>query len=262
MMDENTQQIISHNKKAWNRQVEIGCRWTVAVSKEEIMQARTQPPKIYLSSGSPIPESWVTPLKDKRVLLLAGGGGQQSLLLSAFGCDVTVADLSEKQLEMDTKGAQENGLEVKVECCDAADMAAFKDESFDFILNPVSNCFFPELKPVWKECFRTLSPGGEIMVSFVNPHSYMFDFELANKGTYQIKYAIPYSDSESLDEQEKKRFLSNDSPLEFSHSFDSQIGDLLSSGFQLIELFSDRDKEIYENGNYMANYYNYRAVKV
>lgn len=260
-MDENNQQIISHNKKAWNRQVEIGCRWTVPVSQEQIENARQKAPTIYLSSGTPIPDSWVEPLKGKSVLLLAGGGGQQSLLLSAFGSDVTVVDLSEKQLEMDEKGAQENGLKIKIQCLDAGDMSTIESDSFDYILNPVSNCFFPDLKPVWRECHRVLKSGGELMASFVNPHSYLFDFEMANRGVYQIKYAIPYSDSDSLNEEEKKRFLSNESPLEFSHSFDSQIGEMLAAGFYLTDFFSDRDKELYESGKYMANYYNFRALK-
>ena len=175
---------------------------------------------------------------------------------------MTVVDISEKQLEMDERGALENGLLIYTKCLDAADMSSLDDGSFDFILNPVSNCFFPELEPVWRECHRLLKSGGELMVSFVNPHSYLFDFEKANRGVYQVNYSIPYSDSTSLNDEEKKRFLSNDSPLEFSHSFDSQIGDLLKTGFYLRGFFSDRDTEIYENGNFMANYYNLRATKI
>lgn len=261
MADKNDQQIISHNQKAWDRQVEMGCRWTVPVSAQQVQKARSSLPAIFLTSGTALPGQWIEKLKGKRVLLLAGGGGQQSVLLAAFGCQVTVADLSAKQLEKDLEAAKEYNLEMKTLLADAADLSALDDASFDAILNPVSNCFFPDLIKVWAECHRVLVDGGELLYGFVNPHSYLFDFDLANQGVFQVKYALPFSDEKSLDEQEKKRFLSNESPLEFSQSMDLQLGELLKQGFLISGFFSDRDEELYDNGKYMANYYNVRAFK-
>lgn len=261
MAEQNHQQIISHNEKAWDRQVEIGCRWTVPVSAEQVESARSKVPEIFLTSGTALPAKWIEGLIGKQVLLLAGGGGQQSILLAAFGCQVTVVDLSKKQLEKDILAATEFGLEVKTLHADAANLKELANESFDAILNPVSNCFFPELVPVWEECHRILKPGGAMMYGFVNPHSYLFDFELVNQGIFTVKYALPFSDRESLTEEEAKRFLSNDSPLEFGHTLDSQIGQLLDVGFSINGFFSDRDSSLYENAKYMANYYNVKAVK-
>nr|WP_241218136.1 methyltransferase domain-containing protein [Bifidobacterium castoris] len=34
----------------------------------------------------------------------------------------------------------------------------FEDESFDLIINPVSNCYIEQLRPVFRECFRVLNP--------------------------------------------------------------------------------------------------------
>lgn len=259
--DKDTQQIISHNRRAWNRQVEIGCRWTVPVKGDEILHAKSNIPKIYLTSGKPVPEQWISDLKGKQVLLLAGGGGQQSALLSAYGAKVTVLDISDKQLEKDQEVAKEFGLELKTIQGSADDLKELEDGSFDYVINPVSNCFFPELKKVWNEVHRVLNDQGVFLYAFVNPLSYLFDFEKANKGEYQVKYSMPYSDVESLSEEERKRFLSNDDPLEFGHSFDTQLGDLLSTGFVMTGLFEDRDPELYDSAKYFNNYFNIRAEK-
>ena len=60
----------------------------------------------------------------------------------------------------------------------------FEDDSFDFIFNPVSNCFIPEIQPVWEETFRVLRKGGTMAVGFTNPIEYCFDIKLADKEIY------------------------------------------------------------------------------
>ena len=39
----------------------------------------------------------------------------------------------------------------------------FADETFDLIVNPVSNCYIKEVEPVFKECYRVLKRGGELI---------------------------------------------------------------------------------------------------
>ena len=38
--------------------------------------------------------------------------------------------------------------------------AAFPDARFDLIVHPCSNVFVPDVRPVWREAFRVLRPGG------------------------------------------------------------------------------------------------------
>ncbi len=40
------------------------------------------------------------------------------------------------------------------------DLSCFDDESFDFIVHPVSNCFVDTVLPVWKEAHRVLKKAG------------------------------------------------------------------------------------------------------
>ena len=84
------------------------------------------------------------------------------------------------------------------------------------------------------------------MYAFLNPVSYLFDFEKANQGVFTLKYSQPFSDIASFDAEEKKRFLRKESPLEFGHSLDAQLGLLLKSGFAIIDMFEDKWGERFE----------------
>lgn len=77
------------------------------------------------------------------------------------------------------------------------------------------------------------------MFGFTNPVSYCFDFEKANQGEFTMRYGIPYSDLESLNETERARFVREETPLEFGHSLSTQLGDLLKAGFQINDLYED-----------------------
>jgi len=235
-----TDKIVDHNKKAWDLNVEMGIRWSTIISEEEIQKARKGTPRIIMTPTKAVPLEWMGDLKGKKVLALASGGGQQGPLLAAAGADVTVVDLSPKQLEQDQKAAKLYELNLVTIESKASDLSMLDDKSFDLIINPVSNCFFEKLEPVWDECQRVLKPGGKLIYGFNNPISYLFDYDLANfKDQFHLKYSQPYSDLESLSDTEKKKFLAAENPLEFGHSLDTQVGELLKRGFMMAGLYED-----------------------
>jgi ubiquinone/menaquinone biosynthesis C-methylase UbiE len=100
------------------------------------------------------------------VLCLASGGGQQGPILAAAGANVTVFDNSPAQLKQDQLVAERESLSIGTVEGDAADLSAFADASFDLIFNPVSTVFMPDVRAVWKECYRVLHPGGILMTGF------------------------------------------------------------------------------------------------
>jgi SAM-dependent methyltransferase len=148
-------------------------------------------------------------------------------------------DISDEQLKQDQKVAKEFGLDIKTIDSSADDLSMLEDGYFDIIVNPLSNCFFEKLEPVWRECARVLRPGGKLMYAFNNPIAYLFDFKKANRGEYTLKYSQPYSDTLSLDDKEKEMSLSKDSPLEFGHELSTQMGAMLRCGFVINDLFED-----------------------
>lgn len=256
------QNIQDYNRKAWDHQVASGNRWTVPVSSAEVAAARQGRWAIYLTPAKPVPRDWFPPLPGRDVLCLASGGGQQGPILAAAGARVTVFDNSPAQLGQDRTVAERDGLQLRTVEGDMADLGAFADASFDLIVHPVSNIFVPQVRPVWAEAFRVLRPGGALLAGITKPAIYLFDYDLADEtGILQVKYALPYSDVESLSEAERERLAEQGIPLQFSHTLEDQIGGQLEAGFVIDGFYEDRDDEDEVLSKYMAAFIATRAVK-
>jgi SAM-dependent methyltransferase len=231
----------AHNRAAWDRNVGLRNPWTVPVSKEATERARRGEFDLLLTPTKPVPQAWFPPLAGLATLCLASGGGQQGPLLAAAGAVVTVFDNSPRQLGQDRFVAERDALAIATVEGDMADLGAFANESFGLIVHPCSNCFVPEVRPVWRECFRVLCPGGVLLAGFTNPVRYIFDDERMDNGSLEVRHSIPYSDLSDLSDSERQRLiLDRELPLQFSHTLADQIGGQLDAGFVLAGLFEDR----------------------
>ena len=252
--------IVSHNRKAWDKLVEKGNRWTIPVSRKEITAARDGKWEIYLTESKPVPRAWFPDIKEKQILCLASGGGQQGPILAAAGAVVTVFDNSPKQLEKDQILAESESLPLRTVEGDMCELNVFGDNTFDLIVHPVSNLFVLDVRPVWEEAFRVLREGGELLAGFVNPTDYLFDPKLLEKGELRIQYSLPYSDAESITEEERVKLYGEDAPIEYSHTLEEQIGGQLEAGFLIIGFYEDyRDDS--PIASYMPSYVATRARK-
>lgn len=253
--------IRAYNRNAWDKQVEQGNPWTIPVSHEQIMQARVGDWKIVLTPSIPVPEHWFPEFRAKPVLCLASGGGQQAPILAAAGGNVTTLDNSPRQLEMDQLVAKREGLKITTIEGDMRDLSMFPDNHFVLIFHPVSNIFVPEIRPVWQEAFRVLQPGGVLLSGFANPINYIFDWQKIEEiGVLEVKYRLPYSDINDMTVDQLEKFIKDDCPLEYSHSFDDQIGGQIDAGFMITGFFEDRDP-LRLIGQYMPTFFAMRAVK-
>lgn len=228
--------IIKHNQDNWELKVKQQNQWTVPVSSEEIQKARTGDWSIIVTSTKPVPKEWFPELSGKNVLCLASGGGQQGPVLAAAGASVTVLDLSESQLEQDRFVAKRDGLSIRTVLGSMTDLSMFDSESFDLLVHPVSNLFVPYIQPVWQEAYRVLRPGGVMISGFMNPVFYLFDWELEEQGTLQVKHTLPYSE---LDYASEEEIVKSGGALEFGHTLEQQIGGQIQSGFMIAGLYED-----------------------
>ena len=256
--------IQEYNRAAWDRQVEQGNRWTVPIDSELVEAARYGRWRIKLTPSKQVPAAWFPELEGLAVLCLASGGGQQGPILAAAGAQVIVFDNSPKQLEQDRFVAERDGLTITTVVGDMADLSVFPDESFGLIVHPVSNCFVPEVRPVWAEAFRVLRSSGILLCGFANPAAYLFDYELADRtGVLQVKYALPYSDAADLTDGERQRCIEEGVPFEFSHTLEDQLGGQLDAGFLITGLYEDSYRQDADRvlARYMCPFLATRAIK-
>ena len=229
----------AHNRKAWDRLVTSGSRWTVPVTSEEIAAARAGTWHAILTPVKPVPRAWFGDIAGKTMLGLASAGGQQAPIFAAAGAQVTVLDNSPGQLGQDRLVAEREGLDLRLELGEMADLSRFADSSFDLIFHPVSNVFAPEIRPVWRECARVLKPGGALLAGFANPANYLFDVD-GDPEPFPIRYRLPYADASSLDAATLAVRIDAGEALEFSHSLDDQIGGQIEAGLVIAGFYEDR----------------------
>lgn len=150
----------TQNEKIWDQLV----RNDVLCSQPK-MDLTPETAKAYLSRIALYGES----AAGKQVLCLAGGGGQQSIGFALLGAQVTVVDFSSEQLKKDKLAAEKLGQEIRICKADMRDLSMFESEEFDWIYQPYSINYIPDITPVLEEVSRILKPGGLYDLMLHNP---------------------------------------------------------------------------------------------
>jgi len=258
--------ITEYNRNAWNLQSLEGCRWSTPYADEVIARAKARDWAVILTPNKAVPVSWFPSHKDLsgvKILALACGGGQQVPVFAAAGADVISLDASDVQLEKDEETCRRHDLAVRTIQGDMADLSAIPSGSIDLIFNPVSNAFAEDLTPIWSECHRVLKTGGVLLCGFMNPAFFLFDHEvLEETGELRVIHSLPYSDLESADEDLLADQLEAQLSLEYSHSWESQIGGQCEAGFAITGFYEDDwDAESTRLQGWMPMFAASRAIK-
>ena len=213
--------IFEQVEKNINELVENNVNWSACATAEEMQRAREGRLSIKFFDKE-VPTDWLKGIKGKKVLCLAGAGGLQAPLLACAGAEVTVLDLSEKMLEKDREIAEKEQLNIRIEKGNMCDLSRFADGSFDYILNPTSLMYVPDVKPVFQEVSRVLKVGGSFIMMAPNPINYLCDFvEDETGGYYKAVNRMPYcsSDHDSMSDW-----------VEYGHTMEDYIGGQIECG--------------------------------
>ncbi len=233
--------VYAHNRDVWDRRVAAGDIWTIPVSPEVIAVARRGVVSLLLTPTTVVPAAWYPPLPGADVLCLASGGGQQGPVLAAAGARVTVLDASPAQLARDREVAAREQLDLTTVQGNMADLSAFPDGSFDLIFHPVSNCYAPAVRPVWRECARVLRSGGTLLAGFNNSVVYIFDEEaLWERGEMTVRWRLPYADVDSLPPDKLASRIEQGEAVEYSHTLQDLIGGQCDAGLLIAGMYEDR----------------------
>ena len=93
------------------------------------------------------------------------------------GAVCTVLDYSPLQLESERMVAEREGYDIRIIRGDMTKRLPFEDGEFDIIFHPVSNCYVEDVRPIWRECFRILRPGGRLLAGTDHYINYIVDSE-------------------------------------------------------------------------------------
>lgn len=100
----------------------------------------------------------------------------------------------------------------------------FEDNSFDYIINPPSLMYIPNLEPVFVECYRVLAKEGLFIIMAPSPVNYLCDWiESEDGGYYKAVHKMPWC-SKDYDDSDW---------IEYGHSMEEYLGGLIQCGFVL-----------------------------
>ena len=157
-------------------------------------------------------------------------------IFAALGAICTVLDYSPRQIESERLVARREGYEIEAIRADMTKPLPFADDSFDLIFHPVSNCYVEEVKPIWRECFRVLKPGGRLLAGMDHYVNYLVDDDET-----AIVNALPFNPLRNPEQM--KQLRDADCGVQFSHTIEEQIGGQLEAGFRLLALYEDTNGE-------------------
>ena len=224
------------NAETIDRWVREGWEWGRPISHETYENALRGQWDVFLTPTKPVPHAWFGELRGKKVLGLASGGGQQMPIFAALGADCTVLDYSPLQIQSEELVARRECYAIRCIRGDMTRPLPFADGEFDLIFHPVSNCYVQEVKPIWKECFRVLKPGGILLAGTDHYVNY-----IVNESEERIVNSLPFDPLKNPEQM--AQLQKDDSGVQFSHSLEEQIGGQLEAGFTLLALYEDTNGE-------------------
>ena len=244
------------NAQTIDRWVEDGWEWGVPVSPQDCAKARQGEWDVLLTPLRPVPKEWFPPMAGARLLGLASGGGQQMPIFSLLGAKCTVMDLSSRQLDSERMVAQREGYAIDIVRADMTQPFPFEDGAFDVIFHPVSNCYIEDVHHVWRECHRVLRPGGVLLAGLDSGLNFLFD---SFDRPLTVANSLPFNPLKNPQQMEKLR--AGGDGIQFSHTFDEQIGGQLQAGFVLTAAYEDYNNDPDAIADGIPAFWATRAVK-
>lgn len=207
--------------------------WDALVAKKQCFTRPADDDEVHDPLGTVDKAGWLGgDVRGKRLLCLAAGGGSQSILYAAAGAEVTVVDISPAMLALDRTAAAERGLQVRTIEASMDDLAALADTTFDIVIHPVSTCYVPEVRPVFREVARVTVPGGLYISQHKTPQNLQAEQGPAARG-YEL--TEPYYRNGPLPPVIGSR-LREEGTLEFLHRWEELIGGICRAGFVIEDL--------------------------
>jgi len=205
------------NRRAWDARVRRKGRFARPISDEEFQR----PLREFAASG------WLAHVRGKRLLCLAAGGGRLGPVYAAAGAQVTVADISGAQLELDRLVAAERKLTLRTVEASMDDLSIFASQEFDMVIQPVSTCYVRDVRAVYREVARVIATEGIYISQHKQPVSLQAEASASGKG-YEV--VEPYYREGPLPPVVGS-WHREEGTLEYLHRWEDLLGGICLAGF-------------------------------
>ena len=134
-------------------------------------------------------------IKPGDTILDIGGGPADMPFIMQKGCDVTLVDLADKNIEIAKNRAKDEGVSLNTFVANCLDLDSLGLEQFDhvFLMGPMYHLLLEEdrVKAV-QLALNHLKPGGIIYVSFILAFAGII-YDLKNPGLIETDYENPFA---------------------------------------------------------------------
>ncbi len=185
------------------------------------------------------PAGWLGPsIQGRRVLCLAAGGGRQSSLYAAAGAEVTVVDLSPAMLELDRRVAAERGYALRLFETSMEDLSGLPAAEYDFVIQPVSTCYVPDIGRVFREVSRVCQSRALYISQHKQPISLQASTSRNSHGEYSLVHEYYRGEPVPPPKQTTRasQRLRESGATEYLHRWEQIIGGMCRSGFVIEDL--------------------------
>lgn len=210
-----------HNQAAWDERVRRRDWYIDTASDADFLKPLRMADPLGWLGGN---------VAGQRILCLAAGGGRHGPLLAAAGAIVTVVDLSPQMLALDRKVAGERALSVTLVQTSMDDLSLLGAATFDVVIQPVSTCYVPDVRPVFREVARVLRTGGLYVSQHKQPISLQASAGPVGTGG-RFVIAEPSDLREPLPVAPSGCWHREAGTIEYVHRLEDLLGGICRSGF-------------------------------
>lgn len=152
------------NRRRWDAG---SARWARGADSRGIWRRCSSEPELVLS---PKELHYLADLRDKRVAVLGSGDNQVVFALAGLGAVVTSVDISQNQLDVAERRAQELDLPVSFLRADVTDLSAIGSRSFDIVYTGGHVAvWISDIDAYYGEAARILRPNGLFIIAEYHP---------------------------------------------------------------------------------------------
>ena len=216
-----------HNQRVWDQRARQGQAYTEPLTDEELFDPLRRKAALHWLGGD---------VRGRPVLCLAAGGGRHGVLYALAGAQVTVVDISPEMLRIDRDMAAARGVDVHTVQASMDNMPMFAAGQFDFVVQPVSTCYAPDLGKVYAEVARVLTEGGVYISQHKTPTSLQAGVRPSSRGYELVERYYRQGPLPPL----AGGVFREAGALEYLHRWEELIGGLCRAGFVIEDLEEPR----------------------